>query len=306
MLRTEQDLPDLSGKRAVVTGATSGLGFEAARMLVMAGADVVLVGRSAEKGDAVLARLSEQNPTGKARFQQIDLTSLASVATGAGRLLDEDQPIDILINNAGIMAPPKRLTTEDGFEAQFGTNHLAHFALTFHLLPLLRKSAAQRVVSVASLAALFGRIHFGDLQAQKGYDDMRTYAQSKLANLLFTNELDRRSAAGRWGITALAAHPGLSRTSLFKKQNEDKGLADRLGDLFSPFFSQSAAAGALPLVAAAIDPDAEPGDYYGPGRWFGMNGAPRKVRQPRAAGDPGVSLRLWDVSEALTGLRYPD
>lgn len=305
MIRTEADIADLSGIRAVVTGATSGLGLEASRMLAGAGADVVLVGRDAAKGADVLRQIGDGAPRGNLRFEQIDLASLGSVATGATRLLAEGRPIDILLNNAGIMAPPKRLTTKDGFEAQFGTNHLAHFALTGHLLPLLRKSAAPRVISVASLAALFGRINFDDLQAERGYSDMGVYSQSKLANLLFINELARRSAAGGWTITALAAHPGLSRTSLFKKTPDEMGFADRLGRIFSPHFSQSAIDGALPLVAAATDPEARPGDYYGPRDWFGLKGRPAKVRQARAAHDEDVARRLWEVSERLTGVTYP-
>ena len=305
MISTPADIPDLSGTRVVVTGATSGLGLEASRMLAVAGADVVLVGRDAFKGAGVVRQISDLQPSGSVHFEQIDLASLEAVATGAARLVAEGKPIDILINNAGIMAPPKRLATKDGFEAQFGTNHLAHFALTGHLLPLLRQAAAPRVISVASLAALFGRIDFDDLQAERGYQDMRVYGQSKLANLLFINELARRSAAGGWGITALAAHPGLSRTSLFKKTPDEMGLADRLGRIFSPLFSQSAADGALPLVAAATDPSARPGDYYGPKDWFGMKGKPGKVRQAGGAADKDVARRLWHVSEELSGVIYP-
>ena len=306
MISTQTDIPDLSGTRVVVTGATSGLGLEASRMLAFVGADVVLVGRDAAKGAGVVRQISDLQPSGSVHFEQIDLASLEAVAAGAARLVAGGKPIDILINNAGIMAPPKRLATKDGFEAQFGTNHLAHFALTGHLLPLLRQAAAPRVISVASLAALFGRIDFDDLQAERGYQDMRVYGQSKLANLLFINELARRSAAHGWGITALAAHPGLSRTSLFKKGPGEMGFADKLGKLFSPLFSQSAADGALPLLAAATDPEAQPGDYYGPSAWFGMKGKPKKTGQPSAAGNADVARRLWAVSEQLTGVRYPD
>ncbi len=306
MMINEGEIPDLSGTIAVVTGATSGLGLEASRMLADAGARVMLVGRDPAKGKAALERIAETRPSGETSFQDMDLASLDAVASGAADLAAQLDHIDILINNAGIMAPPKRLTTRDDFEAQFGTNHLAHFALTGHLLPLLRKSAAPRVISVASLAALFGKINFDDLQAERGYSDMGVYSQSKLANLLFINEFARRSAAHGWDVTALAAHPGLSRTSLFKKTPEEMGFADRLGRLFSPFFSQSAAGGALPLVAAATDPDARPGDYYGPGNWWGLKGPPKKAGQPKAASDVETARRLWEVSEQLTGLHYPE
>jgi NAD(P)-dependent dehydrogenase (short-subunit alcohol dehydrogenase family) len=306
MIHAENDIPDLSGRIALVTGSTSGLGLEASRMLAGAGARVLMTGRSAEKGETALSKIAGTQPRGTISFHRMDLASLDDVVAGATAIAGELDHLDILINNAGIMAPPKRLTTRDGFEAQFGTNHLAHFALTGHLLPLLRRSAAPRVISVASLAALFGKINFDDLQAERGYSDMGVYSQSKLANLLFINEFARRSADHGWDVTALVAHPGLSRTSLFKKTPEEMGFADRLGRLFSPFFSQSAADGALPLVAAATDADARPGDYYGPGHFWGLKGPPKKAGQPKAAGHLETARRLWEVSEQLTGLRYPD
>lgn len=299
-----KDIPDLSGKLAAVTGATGGLGLEAARMLSQAGAQVILIGRNAEKAAKAMRAIADTRPRGKLAFEQIDLADLASVAAGAARMLAGYDHLDILINNAGVMAPRQRRTTVDGFELQFGTNHLAHFALTGRLLPLLRKAPAPHVVSVASIAARFGTIDFDDLQHERHYSAMRVYGQSKLSNLLFMHELGRRSVQHGWNITSTAAHPGLARTDLVANGPGESGIAGIFGRMLNPFFSHSAADGALSLVAAAVEAGAKNRDYWGPKDLMGMRGRPAPAREPRAASDTDVARRLWDVSENLTGIAY--
>ena len=209
------NVPDLTGKLAVVTGSNSGLGFGLARRLSAAGADVVMAIRNRAKGEAAIDEIRGGVPDARLTIKPLDLASLASVAALGEQLNAEGRPIDILINNAGVMTPPKRDTTADGFELQFGSNHLGHFALTAHLLPLLRAAHGARVVSLSSLAARqSGRIHFDDLQFDKSYSAMQSYGQSKLAVLMFARELDRRSRDAGWGIVSTAAHPGLTKTNL--------------------------------------------------------------------------------------------
>jgi NAD(P)-dependent dehydrogenase (short-subunit alcohol dehydrogenase family) len=304
-LSSETELPDLTGKVAAVTGATGGLGQETARMLAQAGAHVVLIGRDPAKAADAMRTIAEIRPRGTIAFEQVDLADLASVAAGAARLTGEYDHLDILVNNAGVMAPRQRKTTTDGFELQFGTNHLAHFALTGRLLPLLRKSNNGRVVSVASIAASFGRIAFDDLQSERGYSAMRVYGQSKLANLLFMQELGRRSERFGWNITSVAAHPGLARTNLVANGPGAGGMAGFFGMILNPIFSHSAAEGALSLVAAATDPGARNGDYWGPREWRGMKGKPAPAEQPKTASDTEVARRLWEKSEQLTNVSYP-
>jgi len=299
-----KDIPDLSGKIAAVTGATGGLGLEAARMLAGAGAHVILIGRNAEKAAEAMRTIAETKPRGKLAFEQIDLGDLASVAAGAARISALYDHLDILINNAGVMAPRQRKSTADGFELQFGTNHLAHFALTGRLLPLLRKAPAPRVVSVASLAAGFGQVDFADLQHERSYSAMRVYGQSKLSNLLFMHELGRRSEQFGWNITSVAAHPGLARTNLVANGPGEGGVAGVFGMMLNPLFSHSAADGALPLVVAATDPNARSGDYWGPKDFMGMKGKPARSKEPHAAGDTGTARRLWEESERLTNVTY--
>ncbi|QQR39344.1 SDR family oxidoreductase [Devosia rhizoryzae] len=300
-----KDIPDLSGKIAAVTGATGGLGLEAARMLAGAGAHVILIGRNPDKTAEATRAIAETRPRGKLAFEQIDLGDLASVAAGAARISALYERLDILINNAGVMAPRQRQTTADGFELQFGTNHLAHFALTGRLLPLLLKAQAPRVVSVASIAARFGQINFADLQHERSYSPMRVYGQSKLSNLLFMHELGRRSEQFGWNITSVAAHPGLARTNLVANGPGEGGVAGVFGMLLNPLFSHSAADGALPLVVAATEPGARNGDYWGPKDFMGMKGKPAPSKEPRAASDMAVAGRLWEESERLTNAVYP-
>lgn len=207
-------VPDLSGKLAIITGANSGLGFGLARRLSAAGADVIMAIRNRAKGEAAVEEIRTAVPDAKLTIKALDLSSLASVAALGEQLMADGRPIDLLINNAGVMTPPERVTTADGFELQFGSNHLGHFALTAHLLPLLRAAQRARVVSLSSLAARRGRIHFDDLQFERSYAPMTAYGQSKLAVLMFARELDRRSRAAGWGIISNAAHPGLTKTNL--------------------------------------------------------------------------------------------
>ncbi|HTN78462.1 MAG TPA: SDR family oxidoreductase [Acidimicrobiales bacterium] len=304
------DIPDQTGKLAVVTGANSGIGLETARQLAAAGAEVVLAVRNADKGKAAIDDIRSTVPGAAVRVGVLDLASLASVESFASQMTTEGRAIDLLVNNAGVMAVPKRHTTEDGFELQFGTNHLGHFALTGRLLPLLRQAKAPRVTNVSSGAHLVGSIPFDDLQLERGYRAWRAYSESKLANLLFTLELQRRSEAAGWGIMSNAAHPGSTRTNL-QSSGPNMGKASNAGTnlieltMRMPGASQDAAQGALPTLYAATSPDAVGDGYYGPNGFMEMTGrGVTKARRSRRARDGAAAVRLWDVSEQLTGVRY--
>ncbi len=280
---------------SIITGATGGLGFEAALGLARAGHEVLLTGRNPARGEVALARLRAAVPAATARFQTLDTASLASVAAFAATIAT---PVAVLLNNAGVMALPRRETTIDGFERQFGTNHLGHMALTLRLLPHLRGG---RVVPVASLAHRRGAIAFDDLNAERAYDPWRAYAQSKLANLMFARELQRRSAANGWGVTGIAAHPGWSATSIVLNGpgGGEPGLVPRIMQWGFNTLGQSAADGARPLLFAALDPAAEPGGYYGPCCWGETRGRPTASKIMPQAMDDAACARLWDASEAL-------
>lgn len=299
---TASEIPSQQGRMAVVTG-TGGLGFEDALALARAGADVIVAGRSAEKGAAALARIRDQVPGANIGFEQIDLADLRSVETFAARLRSRHDSLDLLINNAGVMVPPTRQETADGFEMQFGTNYLGHFALTAHLLPLLRKGQAPRVISLSSVAARQGRIDLDDLQSTN-YAPMKAYSQSKLACLMFAFELQRRSDAGGWGIASIAAHPGISRTDLLHNGPGRNSLIGLVRSAFG-FLFQPAAQGALPTLYAATAPDARPGAYYGPDRLGETRGHPALSKVPAPANDRAVSERLWQVSEQLAAISFP-
>ena len=299
------DMADQRGKRFIVTGATAGLGLETALALALKGADVVLVGRDAARGAAAEARIKAGGGAG-ARFEMCDLASLASVAEFARRLLAEDVPLDGLINNAGVMALPSRLETQDGFERQFGVNYLSHFALTARLLPLLRRARAPRIVNLSSLAHRRGAIHFGDLQFA-AYDKWAAYQQSKLAMLMFTLELQRRSDAAGAGLSCLAAHPGWASTEIFGLEpdsSQGRGALMEMGFAVFRFFAQSAAEGALPTLYAATSPDARAGGYIGPGGWGEIKGAPAPAKIFPQALDRGAAERLWHCAEELTGVAF--
>ncbi|MFF4350201.1 SDR family oxidoreductase [Streptomyces sp. NPDC001530] len=303
-------IPDQSGAFAVVTGANSGIGFETARRLAGAGAEVVLAVRNPVKAADAVARIRAAHRQAQVSAESLDLSSLESVASFAAAMTERGRPIDLLINNAGIMAVPERRTTTDGFELQFGTNFLGHFALTGRLLPLLREAASPRVVHVSSSASAQGRIRLDDLNSERGYAAWRAYAQSKLANLIFAKELQRRSERGNWGILSNASHPGLTRTNLQKAgPNLGKGDPDR-ATLFTRLtsfkrLSMEPQQGALPTLYAATSLDARGGAYYGPDGLFGMVGMPTDAKAPRRAHDFDTAARLWDASEELTGVTYP-
>jgi NAD(P)-dependent dehydrogenase (short-subunit alcohol dehydrogenase family) len=302
---TTDDIPDLSGRTAVVTGANSGLGFESALALARVGAEVVLACRDQAKGADALDRIRQSVPAATVHLEALDLADLASVRTFAAGFRDGHHRLDILLNNAGVMAIPRR-ETADGFEMQFGTNHLGHFALTGLLLEPLLAQAGARVVTVSSSAALMGRLRFDDLQGSRRYGAWSAYSQSKLANQLFTLELDRRAAQRGAGLVSVASHPGYAATNLQSvgPQMSGSGIMERLSDVGNTIFGQSAAAGALPSLYAATAPGVGGGQYFGPDRLFGMRGHPTSVSFVRATRDPAVARRLWKVSEDLTGVRF--
>lgn len=297
------DIPDQTGRLAVITGATGGLGYETALALAAANASVVLTGRNAQKGDAALARIRAIHPKADVSYDTLDLGSLASVADFARRFAATHDRLDLLVNNAGIMMLPTRAVTADGYEKQFQTNYLGHFALTARLLPLLA-AAGGRVVSLSSLMARRGRLHFEDLQLVSGYSPEKAYAQSKLACLMFAQELQRRSDATGWGIASLGAHPGISSTGLIENGMGRNSIAARLKPVTGVFF-QSPAAGALPTLYAATSPRMTPGGYYGPDGFMEMRGAPTDASVPSQAKNLADAARLWTISEELTGVRFP-
>jgi NAD(P)-dependent dehydrogenase (short-subunit alcohol dehydrogenase family) len=304
---TTHDIPPQSGRRAVITGATGGLGYETALALAAAGAEVVLTGRNETKGKAALAAIRATQPRASISYQHLDLASLASVREFVERFASEHETLDLLINNAGVMTPPARKETADGFELQFGTNYLSHFALTAQLLPLLRKADRPRVVNLSSIAhKLRAAIHFDDLQWTRRYDPWMAYAQSKLAMLMFALELQRRSDANGWGLLSNAAHPGFARTDLIANGPGERSLANLVGRwTIQPLMSQSAAAGALPTLFAATAPEARPGGYYGPTGLFETKGPAGVAAIAPRAQDEAVATRLWEVSEELTKVRWP-
>ena len=303
---TTQDIPDQSGRRAVVTGATGGLGFETALALAGAGAEVILAARNARKGAQAVQRLLAAHPRAAVRFEVLDLASLASVADFAARLGHEGRPLGLLVNNAAVMALPTRQTTADGFEMQFGVNYLGHFALTLRLLPLLRQAEAARVVHLSSLAHKRATMHFDDLQLRR-YSPWGAYAQSKLAMLLFAFEMQRRSATQGWGVTSNAAHPGWAATDIIANgpvaQGGQGAWKYRIARLIWPLLAQSAAAGALPVLYAATAPEAQGGAYYGPQNRPETKGPPGPARLASAATDTAAAARLWQESERLVGLQ---
>lgn len=299
---TTKNIPNQKGRLAVVTG-TGGLGYEDALALAQAGADVIIAGRNPAKGAEAVSKIRAENPSAKVRFEVVDLANLASIEAFGKRMQAAHQSIDLLINNAAVMTPPDRQTTSDGFELQFGTNYLGHFALTAHLLPLLRKGRNPRVVNVSSVAVRNGAINFDDLQSEREYRPMVAYGQSKLANLMFSFELQRRSEAAKWGVTSIAAHPGISRTDLIPNGAGQSSLSGRIRS-WMWFLFQPAAQGALPTLFAATSPDAKGGAYYGPDRLNETRGYPTPSKIPPQAKDEAVASRLWQVSERLTKLSF--
>lgn len=306
-------VPDLRGRFAVVTGANSGLGFGLAKRLAAAGADVVMAVRDRVKGERAIADIRGDAPQAKLTIGQLDLSSLESVAALGEQLTAEGRPIDILINNAGVMTPPQRQQTRDGFELQFGTNHLGHFALTGRLLSLLRAAESARVVTVSSLAATQGKLDFGDVNAQQRYKPMHSYGVAKLAQLMFAVELDRRSRRGGWGLMSNAAHPGLTKTNLLSGASYGRArptLQARLTQLtwrVMPFMWLDVDEGIKPTLYAAVSPDAQGAKYYGPrGFYETVRGGVTFARVPRLARSEADMRQLWQLSEQLSGVTYPD
>ena len=309
-------IPDQTGRRVIITGANSGIGYPAALEFARAGAHVILAVRDKAKGEAAVARIRAAIPGALAQVDVLDLASLASVRDFAARELDRNLPLDVLINNAGVMAPPKRLQTADGFELQFGTNVLGHFALTGLLLPSIERAVAgstsrlpqaPRIIYVASIAHKRGTIDFADLQSARSYNPMRSYAQTKLADLMLSFELDRRLRAADLPILSVAAHPGVANTNLF--QPGDRGAFERAirrvaGRAIGTFLN-SDSEGALPTIFAAVSPEVLGGGYYGPKGFQEMRGGDvgDSLVAPQAR-DMVVAAQLWNACEELTGIDY--
>jgi len=295
---TSDDVPGQQGRLAVVTGANTGLGFETARVLAARGASVVLAVRDTEKGKAAAARIAGTAPGATVTVQPLDLASLDSIRAAAGELRARHPAIDLLVNNAGVMLTPRQ-ATGDGFELQFGTNHLGHFALTGLLLEQMLPVPGSRVVTVSSLAhRIRARINFGDLQGERSYSRVAAYGQSKLANLMFTYELQRR-LSGAGTTIAVAAHPGLASTELARY------TPAIIASFYLRVMTQTAAMGALPTLRAATDPGVLGGQYYGPAGFFGARGYPKLAASSRQSRDTATQRRLWTVSEQLTGVTFP-
>ena len=302
---TRADIPALQGRTAVVTGANSGLGFETSKALAGAGATVVMACRNPDKADAAADAVRAAHPRANVNIKLLDLADLDSVQHFADQVHDEYKKLDLLINNAGVMALPERRTRQN-FEMQFGTNHLGHFALTGRLFDLLKATPKARVVTLSSLAHRFGKLRFKDPNWERGYSKWPAYGQSKLANLMFALELDRRLRRRGLDIMSLAAHPGFSATHLQlagpeMTGNRIAGLAMRASNAM---FSQSQAAGALPTLYAAVSREVTGGDYVGPSGLFEMQGQPGPAHIARHAKSTDAARRLWELSQTLTGVEF--
>ncbi|WP_254527778.1 oxidoreductase [Natrinema gelatinilyticum] len=302
---TADDIPDQHGRTIVITGANSGIGFEATRELARNGATVIMACRSLERGEDAARDIREDGTDADLRVEECDLGSLESIRTFANGL--EDEVIDVLINNAGVMAIP-RSETEDGFETQFGVNHLGHFALTGLLLDTLSidEEPDSRIVTVSSGVHERGEINFDDLQHEQSYDKWDAYAQSKLANVLFAYELERRLLTADANAKSIAVHPGYADTQLQFRGPEQRGSRLRKTGMWimNTVLAQSAGKGALPTLYAATDPDAEGGAYYGPGGFQNMRGTPERQASSDRSYDEETARRLWAVSSELTGVTY--
>jgi NAD(P)-dependent dehydrogenase (short-subunit alcohol dehydrogenase family) len=292
---TTDNIPDQTGRVVIVTGANSGIGYETAYVLTKKGATVIMACRNQQKGEAAAQQIRDQEPKGTVEMMQLDLGDLDSVRRFAETIQNDYDRLDLLINNAGIMYPPFG-KTKQGFEAQFGVNHLGHFALTGLLLDLIMRTPQSRIVTVSSGAHRFGRIDFDNLNAEKVYRANAAYGQSKLANLLFTYELQRKLQSAGSDTIAVAAHPGWTATNLQRYSG--------VLNLLNRFFAQKSAMGALPTLRAATAPDVQGGDYYGPSKRMEMVGYPKKVQSNDRSRDTAVAAQLWTVSEEMTGVQY--
>jgi len=301
---TTADMSDQSGKVALVTGGNGGLGYETVKELARKHARVVLACRSIDKGNAAREQLLEQIPTATIEVMQLDLADLASIRRFAESFKANHDLLHILVNNAGVMATPRR-TTADGFELQFGTNHLGHFALTGLLLDVLLKTPDSRVVSVSSIAEQMGSIKLDDLMGEKSYERWLAYGQSKLANVLFAYELQRKVSAVGASTISLAVHPGVAATNLRTKlMTRETPLLHRIQSYFWETLRQSVEMGALPQLYAATASDVRGGEFYAPNGFLQRAGYPKKVRSSRRSYDETIAKQLWAVSEELTGVEY--
>lgn len=299
------DMPSQAGRFFVVTGGTSGMGFEDVKALAGAGAHVVIAARNPQRGEEAIARIRQDLPEARLQFEAVDLSDLSSVRALGARLRGTLPRLDGLINNAAIMATPERGTSADGFEMQLATNYIGHFVLTAELVPLLRESDAPRVVTLSSIAVHRGHLNFDDLQFTQSYEPMTVYAQSKLACLMFAFELQRRSDAHGWNIQSMAAHPGVAVTELIAR---GPGLDSEQGRQWSSNRQHflTAAQGALPTLYAATAAEAQGGVYYGPIGEQEVRGPLGLATVPAAATDAAAAARLWRITEEITGTRFPN
>jgi len=302
---TADDIPPQAGRTVVITGANSGIGYEAARQLAAKGAHVVLACRDQAKGRGAIESITAAQPSASVELMELDLADLGSIRRFAAAARAASPALHVLCNNAGVMAIPHR-TTRDGFEMQFGTNHLGHFALTGLLLERLLATPGARVVTVSSGAHKFGVMHWNDLQGERSYGSWRAYGQSKLANLLFTYELQRLLATAHAGLISVACHPGYAATNLQAAGPRMQGssIGEAVWGFTNRLLAQSAAMGALPTLYAATAPDVRGGDYIGPDGLGEQWGHPKKVRSNARSHDPEAQRRLWQISEQLVGVRY--
>ncbi|MDW5325171.1 oxidoreductase [Plantactinospora sp. KLBMP9567] len=296
---TLAEMPGQTGRTALVTGANSGVGYETSRALARVGATVIMGGRDESRLAEAATAIRAETPGARLEVRRLDLADLDSVRAAAAGVLAEGRPLDLLFNNAGVMAVPQRRTTRDGFELTFGTNHLGHFALTGHLLPALLSAGAARVVTVSAIASRWPAGGLADVNSEQAYRPMQAYAVSKFANVVFTQELARRAAGT--GLVAVAAHPGVSQTNITR---EVPRVLAAVNQLLRPFLFQSTDRAALPSLYAATHPDLGGGEFVGPTGLGEGRGAPGPVRLPRQADDPEVGRRLWELSERLTGVDY--
>jgi NAD(P)-dependent dehydrogenase (short-subunit alcohol dehydrogenase family) len=301
---TAAQIPSQQGKLAIVTGANSGIGFHASRELARAGCVVILACRDKDKAAAARQRIVSEIPNALVEVGILDLASLASIRKFAAEFLVTGRVLDLLINNAGVMAYPTRRVTADGFEAQFGTNHLGHFALTGLLLLAILAAPAARIVTVSSIAHKGASIHFDDLQWERSYQDWGAYRQSKLANLLFGFELERRLRSAGTRAISVVVHPGVAATSIFKNGPGANGLFNKFKSQVVDIISQPDDRGALPTLYGAVSPEAQGGKYYGPNGFKEIRGYPVEVQAEPPAKNVADAKRLWKSSEELTGVIY--
>ena len=295
------DIPDLSGKTIIVTGGNSGLGFETVKSFSAKGSETILTCRDPEKGKFAKEKILEEYPNAQINVMNLDLADLKSIHSFVGKIEEQYPKINVLLNNAGIICPYKK--TKDGFEIQIGTNHLGHFALTGLLLHLLKNTKGSRVVNVSSIGHKFGKLDFDNFMFEKGgYAIMKAYGNTKLSNLLFTYELQRRFEKFNVNCIAVAAHPGISKSNLAKYVTKKLWYKIALG--ISPVMSQSPSMGALPEIRASVDPLVKGGDYFGPDGFQEWRGYPVKVKSNDASHDLANAEKLWEVSEKLTKVNY--